>query len=447
MNILITGNIASGKSRISDELVARQIVEPWRYYSIDELRRRFSDGTFSGEYYAWSLFFRAAQSETGGLFEFSGVGRNAPVIRDIVRDSVENAGQWRIISCNVHVDTIARRLSDKSTDLPLPYRIGKSKRALFESALHANQHILERLETGYWHCPELVVETDRQSLDESVDVIIEWLNVPISIGAYLPLGGSSTVVASDQRLLKQREKLQLFCDALDKAGRAEVSEAEPSPYIGLRDISNSLAGSDLEKELRSSFFQRIGYYDYPKDAYKFIEVIGLRAVFFRYLRSFDSESWISDYEISVSILENIESLNLADGANRHLLILFALFYPGFLIEDKYPVKIPRQIRDIQECLIGVDLSAFLAQDDLDGIANCIVGVKLLKSWSATVRRRYSNLNYVDIGRGSNIIIGDNIGFADFKVQLSKLSSYHSGLLALAAKVAGYPDVFTSISGL
>jgi hypothetical protein len=238
MNILITGNIASGKSSISAALIARGIVEPWRYYSIDELRRRFSDGTFSGEYYAWSLFFRAAQSEMGGLFEFSGVGRNAPVVRDIVRDSVEQGNHWRIISCNAHVDTIARRLSDKSTDLPLPYRIGKSKKALFESALHANQHILDRLETGYWYCPELVVETDRQQLNESVEVIIQWLNVPISAGSHLATRESIAVITPDQQLYKQQEKLHLFVDALEKAGKTEVTDGDYLTFSSLRDITN-----------------------------------------------------------------------------------------------------------------------------------------------------------------------------------------------------------------
>lgn len=447
MNILITGNIASGKSRISEELIARQIVEPWRYYSIDELRRRFSDGTFSGEYYAWSLFFRAAQSESGGLFEFSGVGRNAPVIRDIVRDSVENGGQWRIISCNAHVDTIARRLSDKSTDLPLPYRIGKSKRALFESALHANQHIIERLETGYWYCPEFVVDTDRQSLNESVEAIIEWLNIPISIGGYLASRESTLGTVADQQLLKQRENLKVLCEALDQAGRFDFSDELALSAVALRDISNALAGSELEKELRSSFFEGIGHCEFPKSVFKFIEAVGLRSVLFRYLRTFDSDSWISDYETSLFILENIENLKLDDDISRQVLIFFALFYPGFLIEDKYPVKIPRQIRDIQECLISVDVPLLSAQDILDGVSNCIVGVKLLRSWSTSVRRGYSNFNYGNPSRGANIGLGYSIGSDDFKGQLSKLSFDQPGLLSVAVQVSGFSDVLSIITGL
>ena len=196
----------------------------------------------------------------------------------------------------------------------------------------------------------------------------------------------------------------------------------------------------MEKGLRTSFFERIGRCNNPKNALNFAEAVGLRAVFFRYLRNFESDSWMYDYDVSLSILERIKGVKFEDSAVQEILILFALLYPGFLVEDKYPVKIPRQIRDIQERLIEMDVPTLLEPNVLDGVASCIVGVKLLKLWSTNIRRGYSDLNYSTIGRGHGV------GLGDFKAQLSKLSCYQSGLLTLVANFAGYSDVFRCIAG-
>lgn len=176
LNLLLTGNIGSGKSSICRELLRHGVTEEFRYYAIDELRRRFSDGSYGGEYYAWSLMFRAAQTEMSGLFEFSGAGRNAPIFREVMKESMDRGRLWCVVNCQCHIDEIGERISEKPCDVPIPYKQWKTHADKMESAEHAKMHIDARINTDFWHCPELTVFTDKYSLEECTQQIISWLN-------------------------------------------------------------------------------------------------------------------------------------------------------------------------------------------------------------------------------------------------------------------------------
>lgn len=175
-NLLLTGNIGSGKSSICRELLRLGVADEFRYYAIDELRRRFSDGSYGGEYYAWSLMFRAGQTEMSGLFEFSGAGRNAPIFREVMKDSMDLGRLWYVVNCQCHIDVIGERLSDKPCDVPIPYKQWKTHADKMESAEHAKVHIDARIGIDFWHCPELTVFTDKHSLEECTQQILDWLD-------------------------------------------------------------------------------------------------------------------------------------------------------------------------------------------------------------------------------------------------------------------------------
>ena len=174
MNLLITGNIGAGKSTLSKELLKMGFTQSHRYYAVDKMRWRFSDGSYSGEYYAWSLMFRAGQEEPHGIFEFSGSGRNAPIFKEVIRDSIQDGKRWRVIHCHCHINEIAERVSEKES-VPIPYKQWQSQADRLAMVEHAKSHIDARINTGFWLCPELVVRTDKYSPKECAEQVIEWL--------------------------------------------------------------------------------------------------------------------------------------------------------------------------------------------------------------------------------------------------------------------------------
>jgi GTPase SAR1 family protein len=175
MNLLLLGNVGSGKSTLSRELLARGFTEQYRYYAIDDLRYRYSDGTFSGEFFAWSLMFRAAQSERSGLFEFSGVGKNAPSFRSVMQESMSQGNLWAVVNCDCHIDVIAERLDEKPSDVPLPQSSWKNNEAKMKGVESTKISIDAQANTNFWNCPELTIRTDLNTISECADRILTWL--------------------------------------------------------------------------------------------------------------------------------------------------------------------------------------------------------------------------------------------------------------------------------
>jgi hypothetical protein len=84
MNILLIGNICSGKSTVTKEMI-KQIGHPTFTYAIDKIRNEIGNGKFSGEFKAWSHFLMKLEDYSdksiytdnrNGIFECSGTGRN-----------------------------------------------------------------------------------------------------------------------------------------------------------------------------------------------------------------------------------------------------------------------------------------------------------------------------------------------------------------------------------
>lgn len=172
MNLLILGNIASGKTTISKGLVEKI---GGKHTSIDELRRELSDGTYAGEFKAWAEMLERIQhpNPNGEIFEFSGTGKNAWFVRECIKNSTEkHNAEWLTIYCLCDRSVLLERCDGRTYDIPIPYNFSS-----IESSLDFMGRDLEKkFGTNYWNSKETTVRTDESSSEEIVDYIINLIS-------------------------------------------------------------------------------------------------------------------------------------------------------------------------------------------------------------------------------------------------------------------------------
>lgn len=175
MNLLIIGNISAGKTSIAEELIKQRFLNSNDYHSIDELRKDLSDGTFAGEFLAWSKMLAKIQEppkDGNAVFEFSGTGKNAWFVREAIRLSKTNAkANWRIIYCSCDSQILKERCKHKKYDVPLPYKFTN----LESSIAFIGSELAERYNKNYWDSPEIVVSTDKHSPQKCVEQILNQI--------------------------------------------------------------------------------------------------------------------------------------------------------------------------------------------------------------------------------------------------------------------------------
>ena len=116
-NILIIGNLNSGKTSISRKLTISLSLET---VSIDDLRRQYGDGSFSKEYLAWSKFFELIESEKPIIIEFSGAGMHKHPVKELLNRSNIN---WLIIYVSASYNDIIKRMENTKLETPYPWKI------------------------------------------------------------------------------------------------------------------------------------------------------------------------------------------------------------------------------------------------------------------------------------------------------------------------------------
>jgi len=161
MNLLIIGNIGSGKTTLSRSLcITNPEYRSDNYHSIDDLRIEFSDGTYAGEFYAWSKMLEYLQGsiDENEIFEFSGTGKNTWFVRELIKESSEKFGkEWLIVYCNASREVLYERVKNRKYNIPMPYNFGDPQNTIKYMVDELNT----RYHTSYFYAPELLIETDK----------------------------------------------------------------------------------------------------------------------------------------------------------------------------------------------------------------------------------------------------------------------------------------------
>lgn len=171
MNLLIIGNIASGKTTLSEKIVEKL---GGKHTSIDNLRREFSDGTFAGEFKAWGEMLDRIQHPDphGEIFEFSGTGKNAWFTREAIKYSQEkHNAEWLVVYCLCDKAELVNRCEGRTYDVPIPYNFGSP----VSSIAFMSEDLRKKHGTGYWNSQELTIRTDELTTNEAADGVIHHL--------------------------------------------------------------------------------------------------------------------------------------------------------------------------------------------------------------------------------------------------------------------------------
>lgn len=160
-NLLIIGNISTGKTTLGRTLC--QTDERFSeddHHTIDGLRKDYSDGTYAGEFLAWSKMLEYMQDPTEGneIFEFSGTGKNAWFVKQIMEQTTKEHGvRWIVIYCLCNQKEILKRDSLRKYDTPMPYKFPDRP----ETVRRMGMDLKNKFTHHYWQMERIVVETDK----------------------------------------------------------------------------------------------------------------------------------------------------------------------------------------------------------------------------------------------------------------------------------------------
>lgn len=173
MNILIIGNIASGKSALAQAINQKCSLFSGHHNSIDGFRKEISDGTLAGEFRAWAEFLEVIQNPNPvkhETFEFSGTGKNTWFVKEAIRYSKEkHNAAWRVVFCSCDSSILKERAKNRQYDIPIPYNFGDD---ISKSIKFMSDELSKVYNTNFWRVPEMVVQTDKKSAMVCADEIL-----------------------------------------------------------------------------------------------------------------------------------------------------------------------------------------------------------------------------------------------------------------------------------
>jgi septin family protein len=166
LNLLLVGLVNSGKTTISNKLCRRGFLG---YFSIDDFRKKYSDGSYVGEYRSWYRFLRIASNAPfpKNIFEFSGVGINKEAFMKTIKSSNQT---WKTVYCIASEQALKERegvYDKKLNSVQTPY--GKSH---FDDITLAE--IMNLYESNYYPTPSMLIETDSGPLKSIVEKILKF---------------------------------------------------------------------------------------------------------------------------------------------------------------------------------------------------------------------------------------------------------------------------------
>src|SRR5665648_909450 len=106
--ILIIGTLGAGKTTFA-EYISKRMGIP--YIGIDDCRRQVGDGTFAGEYRAWTMFIDVCSAPEASILEFSGGG---PHVYAVCSALVQSGMSIYVIWLDPALDVCIRRASGLS---------------------------------------------------------------------------------------------------------------------------------------------------------------------------------------------------------------------------------------------------------------------------------------------------------------------------------------------
>ena len=162
LSVLLIGNISAGKS-----FLAKQIGEEFdmlKTVSIDRCRRDFSDGSFSGEYQAWSVFFSELESSFDNIVEFSGGGAHKYAVRQVLLERKNLSNLVLVVYISTSLKVCVERSRDRQWDVPYPWTMSPTEEILQE----IEKNLLKDWNAGFWES-FVCLKSDSQ------DKIIEFL--------------------------------------------------------------------------------------------------------------------------------------------------------------------------------------------------------------------------------------------------------------------------------
>ena len=178
MKILIIGNIGSGKTTIATRLKKKLSS---LYISIDNLRKKYGDGSFEKEYLAWSQFLKycehTSEMATNSrqktiILEFTGAGCHKHSVKQALIKSKETT---LVILIKTTIDTCISRLSMKNFDIPYPWNYIPSPTLLYQ----LNNELNQDENSGFWQAENIKtisLNSDSLEPEKIVNKIISILN-------------------------------------------------------------------------------------------------------------------------------------------------------------------------------------------------------------------------------------------------------------------------------
>lgn len=124
--IMIIGTLGAGKTTFA-KYISHKMGLP--YISIDDCRQLYSDGTFAGEYRAWTEFISVCVSPGGTVFEFSGGGPHVYAVKGALLSSGRPV---YVFWLDPPLNLCIQRASGRVQNVPAPYEWGDVDRSAVE---------------------------------------------------------------------------------------------------------------------------------------------------------------------------------------------------------------------------------------------------------------------------------------------------------------------------
>lgn len=115
MKIIVFGNLASGKSYLSDKI--RNEISNLEYLAVDDFRRKIGDGTMEKEIEAKQTFLNSIKLDKLQLIEATGLGDTGETIASILKEKDELKF---IIILKTPLEICLERLKSRVWDIPYP---------------------------------------------------------------------------------------------------------------------------------------------------------------------------------------------------------------------------------------------------------------------------------------------------------------------------------------